>query len=86
MTVTCCIRYVLDPFKRDEFEQCARRWQTIIRSAAATVPGFWTLHQSLHQAAPRPQVRLAKVILEIRASAAPEPAADALHRLAHVGR
>ena len=26
MAITCCIRYVLDPFKRDAFEEYARRW------------------------------------------------------------
>jgi hypothetical protein len=30
MAITCCIRYVLDPFKRDAFETYARR------AAAAT--------------------------------------------------
>ena len=30
MTVTCCIRYVLDPFQRDAFEAYARNWLTII--------------------------------------------------------
>lgn len=33
MAVTCCIRYVLDPFSRDAFEQYARRWaHTVPRS------------------------------------------------------
>ena len=30
MTVTCCIRYVLDPFQRDAFEAYARNWLAII--------------------------------------------------------
>ncbi len=30
MTVTCAIRYVLDPFKREAFETYARNWLTII--------------------------------------------------------
>lgn len=30
MTVTCVIRYEIDPFQRDEFQEYARRWGTII--------------------------------------------------------
>jgi hypothetical protein len=30
MSITGCIRYVLDPFQRDAFEAYARRWATII--------------------------------------------------------
>src|SRR5438874_2414540 len=30
MTVTCCIRYVIDPYKKDDFEEYARQWLTII--------------------------------------------------------
>jgi hypothetical protein len=32
MAITCCIRYVLDPFKRDAFEDYARRWANIGRA------------------------------------------------------
>jgi len=30
MTVTCCIRYTLDPYRLDEFEAYARNWLTIL--------------------------------------------------------
>jgi hypothetical protein len=30
MTVTCCIRYVLDPFQRDAFEAYARTERFIL--------------------------------------------------------
>jgi hypothetical protein len=32
MTVTCCIRYVLDPFQRDAFEAYARNCPRSARS------------------------------------------------------
>ena len=37
MTVTVFIRYQLDPFKRDQFEQYAKNWLTIIPKWPAAI-------------------------------------------------
>ena len=44
MTITCCIRYVLDPFKRDEFEEYAKRWRTIIPKCGGDLLGYFMPH------------------------------------------
>jgi len=38
MTITCCIRYVLDPFQLDAFEHYARRWAEIIPRCSRAKP------------------------------------------------
>ena len=45
MTVTCAIRYVLDPFKRDAFETYARNWLTIIPKCGGDLAGYWVPHE-----------------------------------------
>ena len=45
MTVTCCIRYVLDPFKRDAFEAYARRWLDIIPRCGGALVGYYMPHE-----------------------------------------
>jgi hypothetical protein len=45
MTVTVFIRYQLDPFKRDRFEDYARRWLTIIPKCGGRVAGYWMPHE-----------------------------------------
>jgi len=45
MTVTVFIRYQLDPFKRDRFEDYARRWLTIIPKCGGRVVGYWMPHE-----------------------------------------
>lgn len=51
MTVTCCIRYVLDPFKRDEFEDYARRWRTIIPKCGGDLLGYFMPHEGTNDIA-----------------------------------
>ena len=51
MAVTCCIRYVLDPFKRDDFEQYARRWQTIIPKCGGDLLGYFMPHEGTNNVA-----------------------------------
>lgn len=34
MTILCCIKYTLDPFKRAEFEAYAKNWGRSSRAAA----------------------------------------------------
>jgi NIPSNAP len=45
MTVTVFIRYRLDPFQRDAFEEYARRWLPIIPKCGGDVVGYWMPHE-----------------------------------------
>ncbi len=45
MTVTCCIRYVLDPYKREAFEAYARRWLEIIPACGGDLIGYFMPHE-----------------------------------------
>ena len=45
MTITVFIRYRLDPYKRDGFEDYARRWLKIIPKCGGTVVGYWMPHE-----------------------------------------
>ncbi len=51
MTVTVFIRYQLDPFKRDGFEEYARRWLTIIPKCGGKVVGYWMPHEGTNNIA-----------------------------------
>ncbi len=44
-TVTCCIRYTLDPFKRAAFEEYAKNWLTIIPACGGNLVGYWMPHE-----------------------------------------
>lgn len=45
MTVTCCIRYVLDPYKRDAFEAYAKNWLDIIPACGGELIGYFMPHE-----------------------------------------
>jgi hypothetical protein len=45
MAVTCCIRYVLDPYKRDAFEAYAKAWLTIIPACGGDLIGYFMPHE-----------------------------------------
>lgn len=45
MTITVFIRYQLDPFKRDGFEDYARRWLQIIPKCGGEALGYWMPHE-----------------------------------------
>ncbi|MGA0595008.1 NIPSNAP family protein [Enterovirga sp. CN4-39] len=45
MTVTCCIRYVLDPYKRDAFEEYARNWLAITPACGGDLLGYFMPHE-----------------------------------------
>ncbi|BCW88171.1 hypothetical protein sos41_13090 [Alphaproteobacteria bacterium SO-S41] len=45
MTVTCCIRYVIDPFQREAFEAYARNWLTIIPACGGDLIGYFMPHE-----------------------------------------
>jgi NIPSNAP len=45
MTITVFIRYQLDPFMRNDFEDYARRWLEIIPRCGGKVVGYWMPHE-----------------------------------------
>ena len=45
MTLTCFIRYTLDPYKRDAFETYARNWLSIIPACGGELVGYWMPHE-----------------------------------------
>ena len=51
MTVTCCIRYVIDPFQRDAFEAYARNWLTIIPACGGDLIGYFMPHEGTNNVA-----------------------------------
>jgi hypothetical protein len=51
MTVTVFIRYQLDPFKRDQFEQYAKNWLTIIPQCGGDPVGYWMPHEGTNNIA-----------------------------------
>jgi len=51
MTVTCCIRYVIDPFQRDAFEAYAREWLTIIPACGGDLLGYFLPHEGTNNIA-----------------------------------
>ncbi|HEY3783015.1 MAG TPA: NIPSNAP family protein [Fimbriimonadaceae bacterium] len=44
MTITCCIRYTLDPFKLDAFEKYAQKWLTVIPRCGGELIGYFMPH------------------------------------------
>ncbi|HUN97250.1 MAG TPA: NIPSNAP family protein [Bradyrhizobium sp.] len=51
MTVTVFIRYQIDPFKRAQFEQYAKRWLSIIPKAGGDLVGYWMPHEGTNNVA-----------------------------------
>jgi hypothetical protein len=51
MTITVFIRYQLDPFKRDGFEDYARRWLKIIPRLGGDLLGYWMPHEGTNNIA-----------------------------------
>jgi hypothetical protein len=51
MTVTCCIRYVIDPFQRDAFEAYAKNWLTIIPACGGDLLGYFLPHEGTNNVA-----------------------------------
>ena len=45
MTITVFIEYRLDPFKRDRFEEYAKRWLEIIPRCGGDLVGYWMQHE-----------------------------------------
>ena len=51
MTITCVIRYVIDPFQSEAFEEYARRWATIIPRCGGTLLGYFMPHEGTNNIA-----------------------------------
>jgi hypothetical protein len=51
MSVTVFIRYQIDPFKRAQFEEYARRWLSIIPKAGGNLLGYWMPHEGTNNIA-----------------------------------
>jgi hypothetical protein len=51
MPITVFIRYQLDPFKAEAFEEYARRWLTIIPQCGGELIGYWMPHEGTNNIA-----------------------------------
>jgi hypothetical protein len=51
MTVTCVIRYRIDPFQRDAFEQYAAHWGRIIPRCGGDLVGYFMPHEGTNDVA-----------------------------------
>jgi hypothetical protein len=49
--ITVFIRYQLDPFQRDAFEQYARNWLDIIPKCGGNLLGYWMPHEGTNDVA-----------------------------------
>jgi len=50
-TITCFIRYRIDPFQRAEFEAYARRWLEIIPACGGDLVGYFLPHEGTNDIA-----------------------------------
>ena len=51
MTITVFIRYQIDPFKRAQFEQYAKRWLSIIPRCGGDLIGYFMPHEGTNNIA-----------------------------------
>jgi hypothetical protein len=51
MTITCVIRYQIDPFQRDAFAEYARSWGTIIPECGGHLVGYFLPHEGTNDVA-----------------------------------
>jgi hypothetical protein len=51
MTITCFIRYQIDPFQRDAFAEYADRWATIIPRCGGGLIGYFLPHEGTNDIA-----------------------------------
>jgi hypothetical protein len=51
MTVTCLIRYEIDPFQRAAFEQYAKAWGRIIPRCGGNLVGYFLPHEGTNNVA-----------------------------------
>jgi hypothetical protein len=45
MTITCFIRYEIDPYARDDFTQYALNWEEVIPRCGADLIGYFAPHE-----------------------------------------
>jgi len=45
MSITCFIRYEIDPFQTDAFRQYAQNWESIIPRCGGHLVGYWLPHE-----------------------------------------
>ena len=51
MTITCFIRYEIDPFQRDAFKEYAARWGNIIPRCGGHLVGYFLPHEGTNDVA-----------------------------------
>ncbi len=51
MTITCVIRYEIDPFQRDAFKEYAENWGRIIPRCGGTLVGYFLPHEGTNNVA-----------------------------------
>ncbi len=51
MTVTCVIRYQIDPFQREAFAEYARNWGRIIPQCGGHLVGYFLPHEGTNDVA-----------------------------------
>jgi hypothetical protein len=51
MSVTCFIRYQIDPFQKDAFAEYARRWEKIIPRCGGDLIGYFLPHEGTNDVA-----------------------------------
>ncbi len=51
MTITCFIRYEIDPFQRDAFKTYAEHWGTIIPRCGGNLLGYFLPHEGTNNIA-----------------------------------
>lgn len=51
MTITCFIRYQIDPFQRDEFTQYAEKWGRIIPRCGGHLVGYFLPYEGTNDVA-----------------------------------
>ncbi len=51
MTITCFIRYQIDPFQRDEFKKYAQNWCRIIPRCGGHLIGYFLPHEGTNDVA-----------------------------------
>ena len=51
MTITCFIRYQIDPFQREAFRAYAQRWLAIIPRCGGDLLGYWLPHEGTNDIA-----------------------------------
>ncbi|MGI9487809.1 MAG: NIPSNAP family protein [Geminicoccaceae bacterium] len=51
MTITCFIRYEIDPHQRDAFETYAERWTSIIPRCGGDLVGYFLPHEGTNNIA-----------------------------------